>query len=135
TFHFRQRLALELGEAVIHDLQNRIFTHLQQMPMSFYNRTKVGRIISRVTSDCEAMRVGVQDVLFVTLVGLGQMIVAAAFMLYYDWVMFSVVAAMTPAMWGLNRYFRKLLSKAYREIQRSFSRVTGTLAESVTGIR
>ena len=38
-------------------------------------------------------------------------------------------------MWGLNRYFRRLLSKAYREIQRSFSRVTGTLAESVTGIR
>jgi ATP-binding cassette subfamily B protein len=81
------------------------------------------------------MRIGVQDVLFVTLVGLGQMVVSALFMLYYDWVMFSVVVAMTPVMWGLNRYFRKLLSKAYREIQESFSRVTGTLAESVVGIR
>lgn len=135
NFHFRQRLALELGEAVVHDLQRDIFAHLQQMPMSFFNRTKIGRIISRVTSDCEAMRIGVQDVLFVTLVGLGQMVVSAAFMLYYDWVMFSVVAAITPVMWGLNRYFRRLLSKAYRDIQESFSRVTGTLAESVTGIR
>jgi ATP-binding cassette, subfamily B, bacterial len=135
NFHFRQRLALELGEAVVHDLQRDIFLHLQQMPMSFFNRTKIGRIISRITSDCEAMRIGVQDVLFVTLVGLGQMIVSAAFMLYYDWVMFSVVAAITPVMWGLNRYFRRLLSKAYRDIQESFSRVTGTLAESVVGIR
>src|SRR5229473_899828 len=74
NFHFRQRLALELGEAVVHDLQQEIFTHLQSMPMSFFNRTKIGRIISRVTSDCEAMRIGVQDVLFVTLVGLGQMV-------------------------------------------------------------
>lgn len=135
NFHFRQRLALELGEAVVHDLQREIFAHLQQMPMSYYNRTKIGRIISRVTSDCEAMRVGVQDVLFVTLVGVGQMIVSALFMLYYDWVMFALVATMTPIMWGLNGYFRKLLSQAYRSVQESFSRVTGTLAESVTGIR
>ncbi|MBI3865908.1 MAG: ABC transporter ATP-binding protein, partial [Planctomycetia bacterium] len=58
NFHFRQRLALELGEAVVHDLQQQIFSHVQQMPMSFFNRTKIGRIISRVTSDCEAMRIG-----------------------------------------------------------------------------
>jgi ATP-binding cassette subfamily B protein len=135
NFHFRQRFALELGEAVVHDLQQQIFTHLQSMPMSFFNRTKIGRIISRVTSDCEAMRIGVQDVLFVTLVGLGQMIVSAAFMLYYDVVMFGVVIAMTPVMWGLNRYFRRRLSRAYRNIQESFSRVTSTLAESVNGIR
>ncbi len=135
NFHFRQRLALELGEAVVHDLQQEIFTHLQKMPMSFFNRTKIGRIISRITSDCEAMRIGVQDVLFVTLVGLGQMVVSAAFMLYYDLVMFGVVAAMTPVIWGLNRYFRRRLSRAYRDVQESFSRVTSTLAESVNGIR
>lgn len=135
NFHFRQRLALELGEAVVHDLQRDIFTHLQQMPMSYFNRTKIGRIISRMTSDCEAMRIGVQDVLFVTLVGLGQMVVSTAFMLYYDVVMFAVVAAMTPVMWVLNRYFRRRLSRAYRDIQESFSRVTSTLAESVNGVR
>ncbi len=135
NFHYRQRLALELGEAVIRDLQQQIFTHLQKMPMSFFNRTKIGRIISRVTSDCEAMRIGVQDVLFVTLVGLGQMAVSAAFMLYYDVAMFAVVAAMTPAMWGLNRYFRRRLSRTYRDVQESFSRVTSTLAESANGIR
>ena len=135
NFHFRQRLALELGETIVHDLQQQIFRHLQAMPLGWYNRTKIGRIISRVTSDCEAMRVGVQDVLFVTLVGAGQMLVSAGLMLYYDRVMFLVVLAMTPVMWGLNRYFRKRLSRAYRAIQESFSRITGTLAESVTGIR
>jgi ATP-binding cassette subfamily B protein len=135
VFHFRQRLALELGEAVIHDLRQQIYVHLQRMPMSFYNKTKIGRIISRVTSDCEALRVGVQDVLFVSLVGVGQIITAGALMLYYDWALFSVVVAMSPVLYLLNRYFRRKLSIAYRTIQESFSRVTSTLAESINGVR
>jgi ATP-binding cassette subfamily B protein len=135
VFHFRQRLALELGEAVIHDLRQQIYEHLQKMPMSFYNKTKIGRIISRVTSDCEALRVGVQDVLFVSLVGVGQILVAGALMLYYDWALFSVVAAMSPVLYLLNRYFRRKLSMAYRTIQESMSRVTSTLAESINGVR
>jgi ATP-binding cassette subfamily B protein len=135
VFHFRQRLALELGEAVIHDLRREIFAHLQRMPLSFYNKTKIGRIISRVTSDCEALRVGVQDVLFVSLVGVGQMLFAGLLMLYYDWALFSVVVAMSPGLLALNRFFRRKLSTAYRTIQESFSRVTSTLAESITGVR
>jgi ATP-binding cassette subfamily B protein len=135
VFHFRQRLALELGEAVIHDLRQQIFEHLMRMPMGFYNKTKIGRIISRVTSDCEALRVGVQDVLFVSLVGIGQMLTAGLFMLYYDWALFSVVVAMSPVLWVLNRYFRRKLSVAYRVVQESFSRLTATLAESINGVR
>ncbi len=135
VFHFRQRLALELGEAVIHDLRQQIFDHLLRMPMSFYSKTKIGRIISRVTSDCESLRVGVQDVLFVSLVGVGQMLVAGALMLYYDWALFSIVVAMSPVLWGLNRYFRRKLSVGYRVVQESFSRLTATLAESINGVR
>jgi ATP-binding cassette subfamily B protein len=135
SFHFRQRLALELGEAVVHDLRNQIFQHLQGMRMSFFNRMKLGRIISRMTSDAEAMRMGVQDVLFVGLVGVGQMTIAALCMLYYDWALFSLMAAMAPVLWGLNHVFRRKLSRAYRDVQESFSRVTATLAESVGGVR
>lgn len=135
SFHFRQRLALELGEAVVHDLRNQIFAHLQSMRMSFFNRTKLGRIISRMTSDVEAMRMGVQEVLFVGLVGVGQMTIAAMCMLYYDGALFCLMAAMAPVLWGLNHLFRRKLSRAYREVQESFSRVTATLAESVGGVR
>ena len=135
TFHFRYRLALELGEFVIHDLRDDLFRQLQRLPLGFFHRTKIGRIISRMTSDCEAMRVGVQDVLFVGLVGLGQMAASAAFMAWYDWALFSIIAAMTPVLWGLNQHFRKRLSQAYRDVQESFSRMTATLAESVAGIR
>src|ERR1700691_2780183 len=41
VMRFRQRLALELGESVVFDLRNEIFAHLQTLPMSFFNRTKL----------------------------------------------------------------------------------------------
>jgi ATP-binding cassette subfamily B protein len=135
VMHFRQRLALELGEAVVFDLRNEIFARLQALPMSFFNRTKLGRIISRMSSDVEDVRVGIQEVLFVTLVLLGQMSVAAAFMLWYDPTLFLMVLGLVPILWMINYYFRRRMSTALRLLRESFSRVTATLAESVNGIR
>ena len=135
NFHFRVRLALNLGESVIHDLRADIFANLQTMTMGFYHRTKLGRIISRMTSDVEAVRTGVQDVLFVSLVQIGQMFIAGLLMLYCDAVLFAAVLAIAPVIWLLNHIFSGQLSRAYREQQESFSRITANLAESVNGIR
>ena len=135
TQYIRLRLALEIGEAVVHDLRNKLFAHLQTMTMSYYQKTPAGRIISRMTSDIEVVRSLVQDVLFITLVCGGQMIFAAAFMFWYDRVLFLMILALAPVLWMLNLYFRKRLSQALRATQESFSRVTSTLAESVSGIR
>jgi ATP-binding cassette subfamily B protein len=134
-FHFRQRYALELGESIVNDLRSEIFAHVQRMPMSFFHRVKLGRIISRVTSDVEALRVGIQDSFFVSIVQFGQMLFAAAVMAWTDWKLFGIVLAMAPVLWSINRRFRVRLSQASRAAQESFSRVTATLAESVNGIR
>ncbi len=135
TLIYRQRLALELGESIVHDLRGRVYSHLQGMPMSYYAKTKTGRIISRITSDCDAVRTGVQDVLFVSLVQAGQMIGAAIVMGLYDWQLLLVVFVMSPIMWLIGRVMRDRLSESYREVQESFSRVTATIAESVAVIR
>lgn len=134
-FVYRARYALRLGEAVVHDLRNQIYAHLLSLPMSFFKRTQVGRLIGRVTSDVDSVRVGVQDVAFVSTVQAGNLIVSAVLMLYYDWQLFLVVLTMAPILWAMIRYFRAKLSAAYRAQQESFSRVTATLAESVNGIR
>jgi ATP-binding cassette subfamily B protein len=135
VMHYRQLYALELGEGVVHDLRNQLFAHLQRMPLGFYHRTKVGRVISRMVSDIEDVRVGVQEVLYVSLVQVGQMLVAAAAMLWYDRQLFLIVLALAPILWALNHYFRRRLSDQLRAMRESFSRVTATLVESVLGIR
>jgi ATP-binding cassette subfamily B protein len=134
-FHFRQRYALEIGETVVNGLRQEIFEKLLRQPMSFFHRIKLGRIIGRVTSDVEAVRIGIQDVLFVSVVQFGTMIFSAAVMAWSDWVLFLVVLALAPVLWLLNQHFRIKLTLYSRASQESFSRVTATLAESVNGIR
>jgi ATP-binding cassette subfamily B protein len=135
VLHFRQRYALELGEAVVCDLRGRLFEHLQSMTMAWHHRNKVGRIISRVTSDVEDVRIGVQEVLYVSLVQLGQMIVAAICMLWYEPRLFLIVLGLAPVLWLVNHFFHRRLSATMRAMRRSYSRVVATLAESIMGIR
>jgi ATP-binding cassette subfamily B protein len=134
-FHWRQRYALEIGETVVNGLRADIFAKTQRQPMSFFHRVKLGRIISRVTSDVESLRVGIQDVMFVSAIQFGQMVFTAIVMWRCDGVLFLVVAGLAPVLWSVNRHFRQRLSQLTRASQESFSRVTATLAESVNGIR
>ena len=56
VFHFRIKIALRFGEKVMSALRREVFTHLMRMPVAFYKKLTVGGIISRLTSDIEAIR-------------------------------------------------------------------------------
>src|ERR1700722_2978762 len=135
NFHFRQRFALELGEAVVHDMRSELFAKLMTMPMAFFNQTKFGRIISRMTSDIDSVRAGVQEVAFVLVVQGLQMGVSAALMAWYDWKLFSLMVLLAPIIWFVNKNYQYEMARRMRKVQESWSRVSSTLAESVSGIR
>lgn len=135
TFRYRIKWALEVGEAVIHDLRSAMFRHWLGLTMGYFNRQPVGRLISRLTGDAENVRVGVQNVLFVSLVQAGQMLGCAVLMALEDWRLFLLILGIAPLVWALNLLFRRRLGEAYRRQSESFSRITATMAESVGGIR
>ena len=135
-FHFRQRYALEIGETVVNGLRSEIFAKMQRQPMSFFHRMKLGRIISRVTSDVEAVRVGIQDVRLRERDPVRPDGRSPA----WCWPAAtgrcsSSSSCMAPVLWVVNNHFRMKFSRLTRASQESFSRVTATLAESVNGIR
>lgn len=135
VFCYRMRLALQLGEAVVFDMRREIFDHLLRMPMDFFTKMPLGRLISRVTSDIDVVRIGIQDVVFVSTVQLGSMLVAAVLMLYYDWLLFLLVLLLAPLLGYVIQRFRTRLAQAHRDVQETYSRLTTVLAESVNGIR
>jgi len=135
TLFFRQRFALELGEAIAHDMRSELFLKLTTLPMSFFNKTKFGRIISRMTSDIDSVRVAVQDVVFVVTIQAVQMTVAALLMAWYNWKLFSLMLVLAPFIWIVNQNYRREASQRLRRVQETWSRLTSTLAESVSGIR
>jgi ABC-type multidrug transport system fused ATPase/permease subunit len=135
TLHYRQLFALELGEAVAHDMRLELFRKLTTLPMTFFNKTKFGRIISRMTSDIDSVRVAVQDVAFVVTIQAVQMFVAALLMAWYNWKLFSLMLLLVPGIWLVNLNYRRKVSHRLRKVQETWSRLTSTLAESVGGIR
>jgi ATP-binding cassette subfamily B protein len=112
-----------------------LFIKLTTLPMSFFNQTKFGRIISRMTSDIDSVRVAVQDVAFVVTIQAVQMTVAALLMAWYNWKLFSLMLTLVPVIWAVNRSYRREISHRLRKLQETWSRLTSTLAESVGGIR
>ena len=135
NFSYRMLFALRLGESVVYDLRSAIYRHIQAMPMSFFNRMPLGRLISRVTSDVDVVRVGIQDVVFVSTVQLGGMLIAGTLMLTYDSALFLVIVAFVPVVWFLIRHFSSKMREAYRDVQETYSRLTASLAESVNRVR
>jgi len=133
--YWRIRLAHQIGEMVLRDLRDRLMRRLLTQPLSFFHARRHGSLISRMISDIEAMRNGIQNNFFITVVSAGQMLCAAALMLMADSRLFLVLLAIVPCLLGVHAFFRGRILHASRVQQESFSRVTSALAETVQGIR
>ena len=131
----RMRAVARLAEWVVFDIRHDIFEHVQRLDMRFFDRTKVGRILSRGTSDVRAVRHAVAEVIPRTLIHGLMMLGLLIIMLVYDWPLALTIAALAPLLYVINNLFRRRMGHAYRSVQESFSRITANLAETVSGIR
>jgi ABC-type multidrug transport system fused ATPase/permease subunit len=123
------------GESVQFNLRRRLFAHLQELSMSFYDKTKLGRIISRCTSDIGAMReVNVWGIWRVVANSM-MMVVAAAMLLYTDWRLFLAVAWLGPLVFLCNYIYRKRASGMHQIAREGWTQVSTNLAENITGMR
>lgn len=124
------------GENVQFDLRRAVFAQLQQLSMSFYDKNKLGRIISRTTSDINSLRdvnVWGIDAIVLNLM----MPAAAAIMLatLTDIRLFLSVCWLGPAFFLANRIFQKHSGKNWQIVREGFTRVSTNLAENITGVR
>ncbi len=123
------------GEHVQFDTRKEVFAHLQRLSMSYYDRTKLGRIISRCTSDIRSLReVNVWAVFHVVAWSL-QITFAVGMLLWTDWRIFLAVAWLGPTIYVLNEYFRRRMGRAWQTVREGFTRVSTNLAENITGVR
>jgi len=123
------------GERVQFDLRRALFAKLQRLSMSYYDRTKLGRILSRCTSDLNALRdINVWGI--DTLVKNGLiLLVAGAMLLKTEPRLFLAVVGLTPLLLAANVYFRRRLSVAWQVAREGWTRVSTNLAENITGVR
>ena len=128
-------LMTRAGESVQFEFRRKIFRQLQRLSMSFYDRTKLGRIISRCTTDVASLReVNVWGIF--QLVANGTvMIVAAAYMLHEDCRLFLGICWLGPVLYALTRVYHRKSANLYQVAREGFTRVSTNLAENITGMR
>jgi ATP-binding cassette subfamily B protein len=128
-------LAGVLGERVQYDLRKKMFTHLQDLSLSYFDRTPVGWIMSRVTSDSERIAHlvtwGLLDVAW-SVLSIGT---AVFFMLVINWRLALIVCAIIPVLVVVAAQFKKRILVEYREVRRINSKITGAYNENITGVR
>src|SRR3954470_21068159 len=124
-----------VGERILADLRIRLFRHLQRLSLGFYERTRAGVIISRLTNDVEAIDQLVTDGV-TSLVQNSLTLIGTAILLFIlDWRLALATLSVIPLMSLATVIFRVRSTRAYRAVRERLGLVTATLAEDIAGMR
>lgn len=128
-------LAGKLGQLVTYDLRKAMFNHLQNLSFSYYNKTPVGWIMSRVTSDSERIAELVSWGLLDLMWAIASILIALGFMATINWQLALVVVPLIPVLIWLALWFKKRILVEFRISRKTNSKITGNYNEMITGVR
>jgi ATP-binding cassette subfamily B multidrug efflux pump len=128
-------LTTRLGQRVMHDLRRELFAHIQRLPIPYFDKTPVGRLVTRVTSDVESL-----NELFTSgvVAGLGDLVTLlaiAGLMASVDWRLTLAAFAVVPFIFLTSWVFRARVRDSYRDIRVRLARINAFLQERLTGMR
>ncbi|MEP0869190.1 ABC transporter ATP-binding protein/permease [Trichocoleus desertorum AS-A10] len=127
-------LVQNLGQQITADIRNDLFDHVTSLAVRFFDRTPVGRLITRLTSDVEALG----DVFATGAVGivsdLFNMVAIAIAMFSLQWQLASILVVMLLPVTGLIIYFQKEYRQANYKAREELSALNSTLQENIVGI-
>lgn len=135
TFQYGQvRIMQSVGQHTMYDLRKQIFGHLQRLPMGFFDRTPVGRLVTRVTTDVDALN----DLFAAGVVAMVNdfffLVAAVAWMLKLNWKLAFAAFAVLPLMFGVTWIFRNKVREANRLIRTGVARINAFLQEHISGM-
>jgi ATP-binding cassette subfamily B protein len=123
------------GERILTDLRGDLFSHLQGLELGFYERTRAGVLISRLTNDIEALQQLVTDGVTSTVQSTLTLIGATLILFWLDWRLALATIVVFPLMAVATAMFRTYSARAYRRMRERLGLVTATLQEDLSGVR
>jgi ATP-binding cassette subfamily B protein/ATP-binding cassette subfamily C protein/ATP-binding cassette subfamily B multidrug efflux pump len=115
-------------------IRERVFAHVLRLPMRFFDHAIIGQLVSRVTNDTEAVKTLYVQVLFVILDSLIVLAGAMAAMLWLDWRLMLIVAALVPFVAVIVALYRRLSAPAVTVTRQLRSELNAQVAESIGGM-
>ncbi|HDS03772.1 MAG TPA: ABC transporter ATP-binding protein, partial [Firmicutes bacterium] len=124
-----------LGQRVMYNLRLDIFSHIMRLPKRFFDKNPIGRIMTRVTSDVEALAELLQSGLVLIISESIMLLGIVLFLLFKNWVLTVVTLLGTIPLLLLGMtIFRKKITVIYREMRNLVARINAFLQESIVGM-
>jgi len=123
-----------LGQSVIRDLRSDVFDHIIRLRLKYFDRTPIGRLITRTVSDLET----ISDIFsqgIIQIVGdILQLIVILCVMFYTDWSLTLIVLSLMPVMLVATYFFKRAMRSSFEDVRTWVSRLNTFLQEHISGI-
>ena len=127
-------LASYVGQNAMYDLRVGLFEHLESLSLSFFDRNPVGRLMTRITNDIDALTDMVTQGVVAIFGDVFVIVVIAVVLVILDWRLALVTFASVPILVAMTAYFRRMMRESFRSIRIRLARVNAYLNENISGM-
>ena len=124
-----------LGQNVIYDLRVKLFNHILSFKMSYFDKSSVGRLVTRAVNDMETIASIFSQGLFMIVADLLQMLIVVIVMLVLSWKLSLTIFVVLPFILFATRQFQKSMKVAFKEVRAEVSNLNSFVQERLTGMK
>ncbi|MCW8850951.1 MAG: ABC transporter ATP-binding protein, partial [Melioribacteraceae bacterium] len=123
-----------MGQKIIYDLRVKIFAHIQKLSLKYFDKTPIGKIVTRVTNDVEALNEMFSSGIIMVFSDVFIIIWIFGFMFVMSWKLALITLSVLPVLFYATFLFRKKVRIAYRQERKYLSRLNSYMQEHITGM-
>lgn len=123
-----------IGQHIIRDMRAKIFRHILQFRMAYFDTTSVGRLVTRVVSDIETIASSFSQGLFMIISDILKMVVVIVAMLFMNWQLALIALAVLPILIYATKIFQIAIKSTFQEVRTQVANLNGFVQERVTGM-
>jgi len=124
-----------VGQHILYDLRSEIFAKLQRLHLGYFDRNPVGRLMTRITSDVDAINQFITGGLVGLIADFALIIGLMTFMLGLDWRLALVAFAIMPIFLAVTTWIRNGMRESYRAMRLRLAKVNASLQENLAGVQ
>ncbi len=124
-----------IGQHIIRDIRAKIFRHILQFKMTYFDTTSVGKLVTRVVSDIETIASSFSQGLFMIISDILKMVVVTVVMLCINWKLALIALAVLPILIYATKLFQIAIKATFQEVRTQVANLNGFVQERVTGMK
>jgi ATP-binding cassette, subfamily B, bacterial len=128
-------LTTSVGQWVMHDLRQTLYAHIQRLSLAYHDQKQTGDLISRVTSDIDAIQSFITSGLLGALVNAITLVGFVAVMFFINWQFTLIALSVAPPLFAVVYRYTRLIKKASREVRKKEGEVVSVIQEVLSSIR